>query len=170
MSVYDLAGHVNPVTASYSASMGDVMARYSKGEPVFFYTWAPNWTIFKLKPGKDVVWINVPVINPTDAQKSTVERMTVSGVSGAVTDPLKAGFVVSDIQIVANHKFMKKNPAIKAFFGVFTLPLEDINEQNTRMYEGQKSEEDIERHVNEWIAKNKEKWNNWLETARKAVK
>jgi glycine betaine/proline transport system substrate-binding protein len=86
-----------------------------------------------------------------------------------VTDPLKAGFVVSDIQIVANKKFLEKNPAAKQFFEVFTLSLSDINEQNTRMENGEKSQADIERHVQEWIKANQDKWNGWLDAARKAA-
>src|SRR6056297_4170050 len=74
--VYDLEDHINPIKASYSASMGDTLARYQAGEPIFFYTWAPNWTIFKLKPGEDVMWINVPEIIPKESQKPAVERMT----------------------------------------------------------------------------------------------
>jgi glycine betaine/proline transport system substrate-binding protein len=77
--------------------------------------------------------------------------------------------VVSDIRIVANKKFAEANPAAKKFFEVFTLPLNDINEQNTRMNEGEKSQKDIERHVDEWIAANQEKWDGWLEAARKAA-
>jgi len=96
--------------------------------------------------------------------------MTVSGVEGAVSDPIKLGFVVSDIRIVANKKFVEKNPAALKFFEVFSLPLADINEQNTLMNEGQKSEKDIENHVEAWIAKNKDKWNGWLAEARKAAK
>ena len=37
------------------------------------------------------------------------------------------------------------------------------------MNEGQKSQNDIERHVDEWIGKNQAKWNGWLEEARKAA-
>jgi glycine betaine/proline transport system substrate-binding protein len=37
------------------------------------------------------------------------------------------------------------------------------------MNEGEKSDKDIEKHVDEWIAKNKTKWNGWLEAARKAA-
>ncbi|MEA3543949.1 MAG: glycine betaine/L-proline ABC transporter substrate-binding protein ProX [Thermodesulfobacteriota bacterium] len=169
-NVYDLDDHVNPIKAGYSASMADLLARYKTGEPVFFYTWAPNWTIFKLKPGKDVMWINVPEINPDVGQKSAVERMTVSGIEGAVSNPLKAGFVVSDIQIVANKKFLSKNPAAKKFFEVFTLPLGDINSQNTKMQDGEKSAKDIDRHVQEWITANQAKWNGWLDAARTAAK
>jgi glycine betaine/proline transport system substrate-binding protein len=170
MKVYDLGDYINPVKASYEAGMAAAIAAYKSGEPIFFYTWAPNWTIFKLKPGKDVVWINVPKIIPKDSQKSAVDRMTVSGIEGAVSDPVKLGFVVSDIRIVANRKFAESHPAAKKFFEVFTLPLGDINEQNTRMNEGEKSQKDIERHVDQWIAKNQDKWNGWLTAARMAAR
>ncbi|MCP3872564.1 MAG: glycine betaine/L-proline ABC transporter substrate-binding protein ProX [Desulfobacteraceae bacterium] len=169
MKVYDLSNHINPVKASYEAGMASAMGAYKAGEPIFFYTWAPNWTIFKLKPGKDVMWINVPKIIPKESQASAVDRMTQSGIEGAVSDPIKLGYVVSDIRIVANKKFVEKNPAAKKFFEVFTLPLLDINEQNTRMNEGEKSQKDIEKHVAEWIAKNQATWNKWLEQSRKAA-
>jgi len=170
MEVYDLKDHINPIKASYEAGMASALGSYKSGEPIFFYTWAPNWTIFKLKPGKDVMWINVPKIIPKESQKTAIDRMTVSGIEGAVTDPIKLGYVVSDIRIVANKKFIAKNPAAKKFFEVLTIPLIDINEQNTRMNGGEKSQKDIQRHVDEWIAKNKDKWNGWLAEARKAVK
>ncbi|MFW6284732.1 MAG: glycine betaine/L-proline ABC transporter substrate-binding protein ProX, partial [Desulfosalsimonas sp.] len=64
MDVYGLEDHVNPIKASYSASMADAIARYNDGKPVFFYTWTPNWTVNKLKPGTDVMWIGVPEIIP----------------------------------------------------------------------------------------------------------
>jgi glycine betaine/proline transport system substrate-binding protein len=115
------------------------------------------------------VWINVPEILPTEAQAPAKDRMTVSGIEGAATDPVKLGFVVSDIQIVANKEFLKKNPAAKTFMEEFTLSLNDINEQNTRMNEGEKSERDIAKHVDEWIAKNKQTWNTWLTKARNAA-
>ncbi len=169
MKVYHLGDYINPVKASYEAGMASTLAAYKSGEPIFFYTWAPNWTIFKLKPGKDVMWINVPKIIPKDSQKGAVDRMTVSHLKGAVTDPVKLGFVVSDIRIVANKEFLAKNPAAKKFFEVFTLPLEDINAQNTLMNEGHKSEQDIEHQVDDWIAKNKTEWNTWLAEARKAA-
>ena len=169
MKVYGLADHINPVKAAYEAGMASALGAYKAGEPIFFYTWAPNWTIFKLKPGKDVMWINVPKIIPKESQKAGEDRMTVSGIEGAVSDPIKLGFVVSDIRIVANKAFTAKNPAAKKFFEIFTVPLIDINEQNTRMNEGEKSQKDIERHVDEWITKNKAKWDGWLAEARKAA-
>ncbi len=170
MKVYGLEDYINPVKASYEAGMASALGDFKGGKPIFFYTWAPNWTIFKLKPGKDVMWINVPKIIPKEAQKVAVDRMTVSGVEGAVSDPIKLGFVVSDIRVVANKKFIKKNPAVKKFFEVFTLPLADINAQNARMNAGEKSEKDIAKHADEWVANNMDKWNGWLAEAREAAK
>ncbi|WP_028583723.1 glycine betaine/L-proline ABC transporter substrate-binding protein ProX [Desulfogranum mediterraneum] len=167
---YDLGEHINILKPSYEAGMASELAAFKNGEPVFFYTWAPNWTIFKMKPGTDVVWINVPEIMPYKSQSEAVERMTVSGVEGAVSDPVKLGFVVSDVQIAANKKFIAENPAAKKFFEIFALPLADINEQNTRMNDGEKSPKDISRHVDQWIAKNQDKWQAWLAEARKAAK
>ncbi|MEZ7197852.1 glycine betaine/L-proline ABC transporter substrate-binding protein ProX [Pseudodesulfovibrio karagichevae] len=169
MKVYDLDDYINPVKASYEAGMAAALGGFKAGKPVFFYTWTPNWTVYKFKPGKDVVWINVPEIKPTEAQASNADRMTVSGVEGAVSDPLKAGFVVSDIRAVANKKFLKKNPAAAKFLELFTLPLADINAQNTRMNAGEKSDKDIAKHADEWIANNQEKWNGWLKAAREAA-
>lgn len=169
MEAYNLKDHINPVKASYEAGMASAIGAYKSGDPIFFYTWAPNWTIFKLKPGEDVMWINVPEIIPSDTQKDAVDMMTQSGIKGAVSDPVKLGFVVSDIRIVANKAFVKKNPAAGKFFEVFTLPLADINEQNTKMNSGEKSQKDIDRHAAEWIKANQKTWNQWLDLARKAA-
>ncbi|PLX98765.1 MAG: proline/glycine betaine ABC transporter substrate-binding protein ProX [Desulfuromonas sp.] len=170
LKVYDLNDHINPIKAGYTASMADALAKYKNGKPVFFYTWAPNWTIFKLKPGKDVMWINVPEIKARPVEMEAVDRMTGTGIKGAVSDPIKLGFVIADIRAVANRAFLDKNPVIRKFLELFSLPLEDINEQNTRMHEGEKSAKDIEKHADEWIAKNRTTWDSWLAEARKAAK
>ncbi len=166
LDVYGLRDHINPTDATYAAAMAQAIAGYRNNQPVFFFTWAPNWTIAKLKPGKDVVWINVPEIIPSDNQEGFEDSMVVSDVEGAVSNPVKFGFVVSDIRIAANKKFVEDHPDIKKFFELFHLPLEAINEQNARMYVGEDSPTDIQRHVDEWIGENKKKWNSWLEEAR----
>lgn len=169
MKVYDMKKHINPVKASYNAGMASAIGAFQSGEPILFYTWAPNWTIFKLKPGEDVVWINVPEIKPSPTQIDSVAMMTQKGIHGAVSDPIKLGFVVSDIRIVANKKFAEKNPAARKFFEVFTLPLSAINEQNTKMNNGEKSQKNINRHADEWIRDNRTQWDKWLDMARKAA-
>jgi glycine betaine/proline transport system substrate-binding protein len=169
LDTYGLEDVIHPLRVAYTAGMADALAKFNKGEPILFYTWAPNWTIFKLKPGRDVMWIEVPEIRPRPVEMEAAERMTVAGVEGAVRDPAKLGFVAADIRMVANKAFLAANPAARRFFEVFTLPLGDINEQNTRMYEGEKSRKDIRRHVDQWIAKNQARWDGWLAEARAAA-
>lgn len=170
MDVYGLEDHVNPIKASYSASMADAVARYQAGQPVFFYTWTPNWTVNRFVPGKDVMWINVPEINPSPAQKGYEEAMVHKNVTGAVSDPIKMGFPGNDINVVANNKFLAENPAAAKMFAVMSIPFADIAAQNAKMFAGQNTEEDIERHVAEWIAANQETWNGWLAEGRMAAK
>ena len=168
MKVYDLGDYINPVKAAYNAGMAAAIGAYKAGEPIFFYTWAPNWTTGKLVPGKDVMWINVPEIIPKESQKPMAEYMTGS-VPGAVSDPVKLGFVISDIRVAANKKFLEENPAAKKFFELFKLSALDVNEQNAKMHGGEKTQEDIERHAAEWIKSHQTTWNGWLEEARKAA-
>ena len=170
ISAYGLEDDVNPIKAAYEASMADAVARYNAGEPIFFYTWAPNWTIFKLKPGKDVVWIGVPELIPAESQKGMEEALVATGIEGAVSDPLKVGWIANDIRVVANNNFIEKNPAAKKLFEVMSIPLADIASQNNRMFDGENTEEDIARHVDEWIAGHKATWEGWLAEARKAAK
>lgn len=170
MDVYGLEDHINLIKAGYSASMADTLARYNNGEPILFYTWAPNWTVGKLKPGKDVMWINVPKIIPNENQKPNEDLMTLTGIEGTVTDTWKTGYVSTDIRAVANKKFLEENPAVEKFLELFNLPVSDINAQNVKMQNGEKSQEDIERHVQEWIKANQDKWNGWLKAARAAAK
>ncbi len=165
LNVYGLKDHVNPIQASYSASMADAIARYKAGDPVFFYTWTPNWTVNRFKPGEDVLWINGPKTIPSEAQKGYDKAMEHSKVPGAVSDPIKMGFPGNDINVVANNKFLADNPAAAKMFKIMSLPFADISAQNAKMYKGENTEKDIERHVDEWIAANKAAWEGWLKEA-----
>ncbi len=170
METYGLEDDINLIKAGYSASMADALARYGEGQPIFFYTWTPNWTVFKLKPGEDVVWINVPEIVPKEGQEGLEDAMIAEGLTGTVTDPCKMGFVANDIRVVANKQFLEENPAVKTMFSMMSVPLEDIAAQNNLMFKGENKQEDIERHVTEWIEKNKAEYTSWLEAAKASAK
>ncbi|MFO7838263.1 MAG: glycine betaine/L-proline ABC transporter substrate-binding protein ProX [Desulfosalsimonadaceae bacterium] len=170
MDAYDLWDHINLIKAGYSAGMADALSRYDNGQPILFYTWTPNWTVYKLKPGKDVMWINVPEIIPKEGQKGMEKDMVAEGLTGTVTDPCKMGFVANDIRVVANKDWLNKNPAIKTMFSLMSVPFPDIAKQNDKMFEGEDKQEDIERHVDEWIERNQDKWNAWIAAAKAAAK
>ncbi|MBU1247635.1 MAG: glycine betaine/L-proline ABC transporter substrate-binding protein ProX [Proteobacteria bacterium] len=152
-----LGEHINQIQANYSAAMADGIARYSSGGPIFFYTWTPNWTVFKLQLGKDVVWINVP--------EKGYEDTKATGVEGAATDPIYMGYAPNDINVVANKKFLTDNPSAAKMFKLMNVKLLDIFNQNNKMFEGEDKRADIDRHVEEWIAANKVQYDAWLAEA-----
>jgi glycine betaine/proline transport system substrate-binding protein len=169
LDAYDLDDHVNAITAGYSAMFADVVARYRNGAPVLYYTWTPNFTIQQLVPGEDVVWINVPETIPSEAQEGLEEAMTISGVEGAVTDPVAMGFVANDIQAVANDEFLAENPAAERLFELIEIDLADVSEMTVRISEGENSEREIEAMASEWIDANRSEVDSWLEEARAAA-
>ena len=170
MDVYNLRDHINLIKANYSAGMADAITRYKQGQPVLFYTWTPNWTVNKLQPGKDVQWINVPAIIPTEGQRGLEKAMVAKGMGeDAVTDPIKMGFVANDIRVAANNEFLANNPAATKFFEVMEVSLQDIAAQNEKMFEGEDDQEDIERHAEEWIKTNQDFWDRCLGEARAAA-
>jgi len=168
MEAYELGDTVNTIKASYSASMADAMARYQQGEPILFYTWTPNWTVGMLKPGEDVVWIEVPFASLPEAQAEFEDATVVEGVTGCVADPCEMGWPANDIRPVANSAFIEDNPAARKLFEVMEIPLDDIFAQNALMFEGEDSKEDLARHAEEWIEGNREQFDQWLEEARAA--
>ena len=168
MEAYELGDTVNTIKASYSASMADAMARYQQGEPILFYTWTPNWTVGMLKPGEDVVWIEVPFASLPEAQAQFEDQTVVEGVTGCVADPCEMGWPANDIRPVANSAFLEDNPAARKLFEVMEIPLDDIFAQNALMFDGEDSEEDLARHADGWIAENREQFEQWLEEARAA--
>ncbi|MFN2257925.1 MAG: glycine betaine/L-proline ABC transporter substrate-binding protein ProX [Desulfuromonadaceae bacterium] len=170
LDVYDLRDDIKPIKAAYSASVAEALAKQNAGKPILLYTWAPNWTLAMFTPGENVQWINVPEIKPNEAQKGFEDRMVVSDLEGAATDPIKLGFIAADIQMVANKEFAENNPAAKRFFELFTISLADVSAQNHRMNNGENSDRDLERHAKEWIKENQAQWDEWMAAARAAAK
>jgi glycine betaine/proline transport system substrate-binding protein len=153
----ELEDNITHVQGTYSLLMADTIARYQRGEPIFFYTWTPNWTVAELALGEDVVWITVPGAE------------TTPDVPGCVENPCAMGFVGNDIRAVANTEFLENNPAAHTLLEQVEIPLEDIAAENTLLLEGEDSAEDIERHAAEWIEENSDLVEGWLETARAEI-
>ncbi len=164
-----LKDDITPITASYTSNMAETITRAQQGHSVFFYTWSPNWTVSKLKPGRDVVWINVPEAEVDPIQKGTESQLEGEKITGAVTSPIRLGFAVNDVQVVANKQFLTENPAIRTLFEVMTVPSADISDQSVKMNDGETSAEDLARQVDAWISKNKKKWDSWIAEAKKSA-
>ncbi len=170
LDAYDLRDHVNDIKADYSASFADALAAYRGGDPVFYYTWTPNFTVFQMVPGEDSVWINVPEIIPNEAQEGMEEFMVLEGIEGAVSDPLIPGFIPNDIRSVANNAFLEANPAAATILELVEISVLDISEMTTRMVvDGEDSDEDVARMAAEWIETNRAHVDAWLDAARAAA-
>ena len=165
LDAYGLRDDINTIKGGYAASMADTVAAYRAGEPVLFYTWTPNWTVDELKPGKDVVWIEVPRIDLPDDLKPMADAATRKGVEGCVSDPCRLGFPASDISSVVNVEFLNQNPAVRALLAAVKVPLADMSAQNAKMNAG---DSDVEGHAKAWIAQHREQVDGWLKQARAA--
>ncbi len=159
----DLGGlrdFIDERSGPYSEAMGDQITRYRSGLHILFYTWTPNWTVARLVPGIDVVWIEAAVSRHPDGVGA--EELSLRGVEGYVRDPCMMGFRGSDINVVANNEFLANNPSAKELFEVMSIPLGDIFKQNARMNAGEGRQDDIDKHAAGWIALNRDLFDSWI--------
>lgn len=147
---------VEHIQGDYSPLMGNVLERFDQGEPVLFYSWTPNWTLGELRPGHEVVWLEVEG-SDTDA---------LPELTGCPDTPCHTGWSANDIRAVANRDFLKRNPAAEVILEAVVIPIEDIQDQNARMIQGEDAQEDIRNHAREWIRFNRSKVDPWLDRAR----
>lgn len=150
---FELRDSITHVQGEYSLLMAETIRRFERGEPIFFYTWTPNWTVNQLGLGEDVVWITVP---------ETEEVPALEGVDGCIEDPCSMGFEGNDIRVVANVEFLRANPAVAALVSQVEIPLEDIAEQNQMMQDGEDSDDDIVEQANAWLEENADLVEEWL--------
>lgn len=98
LAAYGLTNTVTHNQGNYAAMMADTISRYKEGKPVFYYTWTPYWVSNELKPGKDVVWLQVP-FSALPGDKNADTKLP----NGA-----NYGFPVSTMHIVANKAWAEK--------------------------------------------------------------
>jgi glycine betaine/proline transport system substrate-binding protein len=161
IEAYGLSNTVVQNQGNYSAIIADTLTRFKAGKPVLYYTWTPYWVSDELKPGKDVVWLTVPHSANPGSQKD---------LDTTLPNGKNYGFPVNNEHIVANKVWAQANPAAAKLFAVMKLPLADVNAQNLRMHEGQGSSDDIDRHVDGWIASHQATFDGWVKQAAAAAK
>ena len=161
MDAFKLRDTVTHNQGSYSALMADTITRFKAGKPVLYYTWTPYWISAQLKPGIDVVWLEVP-FSSLPGEQGKLDTKLANGKN--------YGFVVNKQQVVANKAFAEKNPAAAKLFEVMQLPIADINAQNNLMAKGEKDAADIDRHTSAWIKAHQKTFDGWLAQARAAAK
>ena len=153
LDTYKLRASITHNQGSYSALMADTLARYQQGQPIFYYTWTPYWLSSVLRPGRDVVFLQVPF----SAQKGDPSKTSTQ-----MPDGRDYGFVPNVQRIVANKAFTDQNPAAAKLFELMVLPVADVNAQNLRMNHGENKEKDVERHVDGWIKAHQKTFDGWI--------
>ncbi|HHP7244809.1 MAG TPA: glycine betaine/L-proline ABC transporter substrate-binding protein ProX, partial [Elainellaceae cyanobacterium] len=168
LTTYGLDATVEHIQGDYTPLMETIIQRYTQGKPILFYTWTPNWTVNRLVPGQDVVWIEVPFPSLPPDQTRLESETVLTGITGCVADPCSIGFSRNDIRAVANSSFLDANPAIRTLLEQIEIPLNDIADQNAKMLAGEDEEADIRRHALEWIQANQIQVDAWLAAAAAA--
>jgi len=158
LGAYGLREQVSHRQGSYAALMADTIARFRQGRPILYYTWTPYWVSAVLRPGIDVVWLQVPFSATQDGAPDT-----------QLPNGRNYGFQADQEQIVANRAFVEKNPAAARLFELMKLPIADINAQNQRMSAGENRPQDIERHTDGWIRAHQALFDGWIAQARAAA-
>lgn len=158
LDAYDLRDHVNNDKGEYFALMANTIQRYKSGQPILYSTWAPNWIMSVLAPGKDVVFLNAPFSSlPGDENADTEWE-----------DGRNPGFGSNDNYILVNKEFAEENPSAFAFLNGLRIPIADLNTMMDRMNAGEKSPEEIEQIALEWIAEHQDAFNALIEEAKAA--
>jgi len=154
LGAYGLRDSITHRQGSYAALMADTMARYKQGQPILYYTWTPYWVSAVLRPGADVVWLQMPAGAASDTRQPNGKDY---------------GFPSDQQQIVANRAFIEKNPAAARLFEVMRLPTADINAQNLRMSQGANTQRDLERQTDGWIRAHQAVFDGWIAEALAAA-
>ena len=161
IKAYGLASTVTHVQGSYAALIADTITRFKQGQPILYYTWTPYWVSGVLRPGQEVVWLQVPHSSLPGEQAKLDTKLP---------DGKNYGFVLNTQRIVANQQFVQKNPAAAKLFEVMQLPVGDINAQNLAMKNGQNKPADIARHTDGWIKAHQKTFDGWIAQALAAAR
>ncbi len=163
LEAYGLKDTVEQDRGQYTPLLANSLARYKQGKPVIFYAYNPHWINATLKLNQDVIWLEVPftsfpkkIISNTSAKETLFKGKNL-------------GFPQTRQRFVVNKKFLANHPAVKRWFELVKIPAEDINQESLRIKEGENTPDDIRRHAQEWVARNQDSFNVWIEKVKSSV-
>ena len=160
INAFGLKNTVTYTQGNYPALIADTLSRFKAGKPVLYYAWTPYWLSNVLRPGHEVVWLQVPFSSMPGVQAGTDTKLP---------NGRNYGFPLNNEYIVANKVWVEKNPAAGKLFEVMQLPLNDISQQNRMLNDGESKPADINRHVDSWIKAHQKTFDGWLAQARAAA-
>lgn len=161
IKTFGLQNTVTYIQGNYPALIADTLARFKAGKPVLYYAWTPYWLSNVLRPGQEVVWLQVPYSSMPGLQKGTDTKLP---------NGRNYGFPLNNEYIVGNKVWVEKNPAAAKLFEIMQIPIGDISQQNRLLNDGQNKPADITRHVDLWIKGHQKTFDGWITQALAAVR
>ncbi len=164
MEAYNLSPTVEHVQGEYNVLVGDVVARHKAGEPVLLYAWFPNTATLALRPGEELVWLQVEEtkLPNMDVDASIPDLPGCAGNS----NPCNTGWLKTEYYFAANSNWAAANPVAAKFLSSMRIDLEARVAQNSAMNAGEDSERDMLRHAKDWIAANHDEFAAWIAAAK----
>jgi glycine betaine/proline transport system substrate-binding protein len=162
LNTYKLQDTVEHDQGRYDILLADTITRHKQGQPILYYAFVPHWSGSIFKVNQDAVWLEVSSDSIPKLQENVTEKET------SIPEQ-NLGLTVDQVRVIANKKFLEANPAAKSLFEQITIPIEDINIELRRAHEGEDSPEDIHRHAEEWVEKNQQQFDRWVEKAKQAI-
>lgn len=161
IQAFGLQNTVTYTQGNYPALIADTLARFQAGKPVLYYAWTPYWLSNVLRPGQEVVWLEVPRSAMPGVQAGTDTRLP---------NGKNYGFPLNNEYIVANKAWVEQHPAAGKLFASMQIPIRDISQQNQLLRKGENKPADIERHVNAWIQGHQKTFDDWIAQALAAAR
>ena len=160
IKAFGLENTVSYTQGNYPALIADTLARFKAGKPVLYYAWTPYWLSNVLRPGQEVVWLQVPRSSMPGVQAGTDTRLP---------NGRNYGFPLNNEYIVGNRIWVENNPAAGKLFEIMQIPINDISRQNQLLREGESKPADIQRHVDAWIKAHQKTFDAWIAQAKAAA-
>ena len=163
---FGLSDTVRSVRAKYEPLIGEAFARADRGEPILLYTWSPSWIVYRLKPGEDVVWLPIPydALPEGVTKPKTHEIKDVVGCAGG-QNPCRMAVGPWNWRTLANKEFIAENPAVKKFVEQVKWPLTTWSEWEGDLGKGAKTDADMKKLADAWIAAHQDEFDGWLKEA-----
>ena len=167
--------NIDQTIAGYDAMVAEAVTKADAGEPAIIYTWTPSAYITQLRPGDNVLWLEVEDViddsNPTGVEGGA-EHDQRPGVAGIGPDSCpgsdgecQLGWIAADIQATARTEFLDANPAAAKLLELFQMDVLEVSLLNVEMADGA----DVGDLADRWIEENRDLVDGWLTEARAAA-
>ncbi|MEM9564968.1 MAG: glycine betaine/L-proline ABC transporter substrate-binding protein ProX [Actinomycetota bacterium] len=167
--------NIDQTIAGYDAMVAEAVTKADAGEPAIIYTWTPSAYITQLRPGDNVLWLEVNEViddsNPSgvDGGEEHDQRPGTATI-GAESCPgsdgtCQLGWIAADIQATANTEWLDANPSAAKLLELFEMDVLEVSLLNVEMADGAAVADLAAR----WIEENRALVDGWLAEARAAA-